>query len=418
MAHRARAILPHGMWLVVLLAAQGCGRVAPGAEPTPAGSGTPLPAVSAGNEVLAEGRVVPVRHAALSFDAPGQVTKILVEEGDQVRAGQVLVRLDSAQQAAAVLQAEAELAAAQAALEKLTNGATAEEIAAAEAAVAVAQASVQAAAAAAAGATAHLKRVEAGATTEEVGIAERQVEQAKNGLWGAQSRRDSLCGRVQDGVADQADCDGAKAEVQRSEEAVRIAELQLQQLRNTVRPEDVTVARAGVHEAQAQQASAQAQLHQAQAELDRIAHGARAEDVAAARAAVDGAQAAVELARARMDTAMLRAPFDGTVASLDVNAGEQVLLGTPVLQLADLSSWRVETDDLTELGIVGVERGDPVQVTFDALPDLELGGTVSRVRALGENRQGDVVYLVLIDLDRQDERLRWNMTSTVRLPGE
>jgi HlyD family secretion protein len=54
-------------------------------------------------------------------------------------------------------------------------------------------------------------------------------------------------------------------------------------------------------------------------------------------------------------------------------------------------------------------------ITFDAIPDLELHGAVSRIRPLGENKQGDITYAVTIQLDRQDPRLRWNMTASVTM---
>lgn len=45
---------------------------------------------------------------------------------------------------------------------------------------------------------------------------------------------------------------------------------------------------------------------------------------------------------------------------------------------------------------------------------MELAGVVSHIQALGEDKQGDIVYTVTITLDQQDSRLRWNMTASVR----
>jgi HlyD family secretion protein len=85
------------------------------------------------------------------------------------------------------------------------------------------------------------------------------------------------------------------------------------------------------------------------------------------------------------------------------------------VRLADLSAWQIETSDLTELNIVRVREGSQAAVTFDAIPGLELLGRVSHIRALGENKQGDITYTVTIRLDRQDPRLRWNMTASVTM---
>ena len=52
---------------------------------------------------------------------------------------------------------------------------------------------------------------------------------------------------------------------------------------------------------------------------------------------------------------------------------------------------------------------------FDALPGLELPGKLQRVAAIGtENFETrGATYMAYITLDRQDSRLRWNMSATV-----
>lgn len=163
---------------------------------------------------------------------------------------------------------------------------------------------------------------------------------------------------------------------------------------------------------------AQAGLRQSQAELDLLKAGARPEAVAAAEANVAVARAALEQAKIALAQAELRAPFAGTVVSVNLKQGEFVAPGTPVVQVADLSSWEVQTSDLTEIGVVQIREGNPVTITFDAIQGLELPGKVARIKALGENKQGDITYTVTIKPDRQDERLRWNMTATVVIERE
>jgi len=57
--------------------------------------------------------------------------------------------------------------------------------------------------------------------------------------------------------------------------------------------------------------------------------------------------------------------------------------------------------------------GDTASLSFDAIPILAMIGKVSRIRSLGENRQGDIVYTVSVQPEKMDERLRWNMTTKV-----
>ena len=81
--------------------------------------------------------------------------------------------------------------------------------------------------------------------------------------------------------------------------------------------------------------------------------------------------------------------------------------------MADTSNWEIETSDLTEFDVVGVRPGDKVQLAFDAIPDLQLTGTVLRIRPIGEDNRGDTVYKVVVTPDSNDERLLWNMTAVV-----
>jgi len=161
--------------------------------------------------------------------------------------------------------------------------------------------------------------------------------------------------------------------------------------------------------------AAQAAVDQAQANLDTLRAGASKSDLAVAAAEVQRAQAALKLAQVSEAEAELRAPFAGTVGAVDVRVGEYVAPTTPVVQLAGFGAWQIETTDLTEQNIVRVQTGSQASVTFDAIPDLELRGTVSRIRPLGESKQGDITYAVTIKLEQQDPRLHWNMTATVAI---
>ena len=163
-------------------------------------------------------------------------------------------------------------------------------------------------------------------------------------------------------------------------------------------------------------AEAEAMVRQVEAELELLKAGARSEDLDAGAAAVERARAALERAEAGLADTELRAPFAGTLALLYVREGELATAGVPVAALADLSSWEIETDDLTELDIVGVEEGDRVSLTFDAIPGLELPGRVLRVKPLGEEKLGDVTYTVVVVPEEEDPRLKWRMTAVVTLP--
>jgi HlyD family secretion protein len=179
--------------------------------------------------------------------------------------------------------------------------------------------------------------------------------------------------------------------------------------------------------AQSQLAAAQATHDGAQNAL-QILLDMRARPIAleaqvdAAKALYDSTVSAVTVAQADLDSANavladmdVRAPFAGTIMSIDIHVGEFAAPGTVVLRLADTSNWQIETTDLTELNIVNVSERASVTMTFDAIPGLELPGRVSKIKAYGGTRQGDIVYTLVIVPGQPDPRLRWNMTAKVTI---
>jgi HlyD family secretion protein len=177
----------------------------------------------------------------------------------------------------------------------------------------------------------------------------------------------------------------------------------LKALEASVRPADVAVA--------------QAQVKAAEEQLTLAKAGARPETLAAAEADVAAAQAALDQAKAGLAETEVKAPFAGTVAALSARMGEQLAPGAPVVQLANLASWQVETSDLTELHIANVKVGDTVSLTFDALPDVTMNGRVVRIGDVGANNKGDIAYKVTIQPERAEPRLKWNMTAAVTFPA-
>jgi HlyD family secretion protein len=215
--------------------------------------------------------------------------------------------------------------------------------------------------------------------------------------------------------------------IQAAEQQIAQAQTDLDRLRAGADADELAAARAQMASSQASidklrgaqrggaLEAAQASIDQAKANLDRLRDGASQSDMAVAAAEVQSASAGLKLAEVALSEAELRAPFAGVIAALNLKVGEYVAPGTPVAHLADLSAWRIETTDLTELNVVQVDEGSPAAVTFDAIPGLKLLGKVSRVRALGENKQGDITYVVTIIPDRQEAQLRWNMTAAVTI---
>jgi HlyD family secretion protein len=212
----------------------------------------------AGARVIADAKVVPVQRADLSMRLPGIVREVLVQEGEQVAAGQVLVKLEDALQQVAVAQATANLQRAQANLAQIKAGAREQEVAAAEAALAAAQANyeqlangaapgqIEAAQAAVAQAQAGLSQVLEGpseaaliAVRADVAAAEAQLKQATSAYNQVKERSD--IGMLPQSLA-----------LQQATIAYEAAQARMNDLMNGATPAQVASANAGVRQAVAQ----------------------------------------------------------------------------------------------------------------------------------------------------------------------
>ncbi len=143
---------------------------------------------------------------------------------------------------------------------------------------------------------------------------------------------------------------------------------------------------------------------EAKYQYDLTANGPNTDQLSLAKAQLDAAQE-------NLDNYELKAPFDGLVADVGVDLGQQVGPETPAVSLIDPSQWIVETDDLTELDVVKLADGQKVTMVPDALPDVSLTGTVQTISGAFTKQGGDIVYRVRILVDHPvDSRIRWGMT--------
>ncbi|MCC6260969.1 MAG: efflux RND transporter periplasmic adaptor subunit [Anaerolineales bacterium] len=134
----------------------------------------------------------------------------------------------------------------------------------------------------------------------------------------------------------------------------------------------------------------------------------------AANADVARAQAIVEIAKAQLAQATLFAPFDGTIAAVNVAPAEVVNPGEVVVVLGDLNHFQVETTDLSEKDIAAVQVGDLANIFIEALQQ-EFGGKVTEIARVAQAVGGDVVYKVTLEFDQPAEDLRWGMSAKVKI---
>ena len=172
---------------------------------------------------------------------------------------------------------------------------------------------------------------------------------------------------------------------------------------------DTTILEAKVKEAEANIIAAQAQINYLNRLNTDVLH------LESAQAELVRAQALLDSAKATLESqSTLTAPFDGTIVSVDISPAETVTPGRAVIWLGDLSEYQIETTDLSERDVPGVQVGQSVNVFIEAL-NQEFTGEVVKVSQISSTLGGDVVYPVTIDLSEQPDGLRWGMSADVAI---
>ena len=145
-------------------------------------------------------------------------------------------------------------------------------------------------------------------------------------------------------------------------------------------------------------------------DLARATVSLRRASLSAARAQVDAAALAVDEARRNLERTEIRAPFAGTVLSVDVERGTIVssaigsITSTTLATLADLSDLRM-IGQLDESQVGAVAVGQEVTFRVDAYPTRTFAGRVQRVSPLGVEQSSVVVFDVEILVTDPDARL-------------
>lgn len=356
---------------------------------------TPLPVVTQEPGVIAEGKLVPLQYVNLSFNTGGKVETLEVAEGDTVKAGQVMAQLDQRQQlTASVDSAQMELINAQQALKDLQDNAV---VATADALQKVADQrdAVREAQRA-------LNNLQAGGKQVDINSAQANVVILKDRLDKAWDDYKPYQNKPQDDVK-RAQFLARYSDAQRNyDNAVRL----LNNLQGPATDIDTAIAQANL-------SLAQASLALAEQDYEKVKDGPDPDLLSAAQAREKAAESGLVAAKAALANRQLLAPFDGTIAQLNLKVGEQAAPGVTAAVLADFSGWVVETDDLTENEVPNVQVGQAAEITFDALPELSLPGKVLSISDVHTDRSGDVTYTTKVSTEKSDPRLRWGMTAVV-----
>jgi multidrug efflux pump subunit AcrA (membrane-fusion protein) len=348
--------------------------------------------------ISATGILVPRQWATLSVETPGVIAEVLVNEDEPVSAGQVLLRLEGEEKLQASLSAaQAERVAAQQAFDELFKDPEVRVALAAEAVV-DAQEAVE-------DAQHRLNNLGYSSQTD-IDQSLANVVLARDKLEKAREDYEPYANKPENNLI-RAALLSKYAQAQKDyDAAVRL----LNNLTGTSKPLDVAKAETDL-------ALAEANLVKAERDYEMSLAGPDPDLVDVAQARLSNAEEQLLAAEKSLEVLEVHAPFDGIISEINVRASEWITPGQPVLLVADLSDMKVETTDLNEIDVAQIEVGDDVTVTFDALPDLVVSGSVSRIAVKPRAGTG-VNYTVVVELDEIPDRLRWGMTAFVDITIE
>jgi HlyD family secretion protein len=320
------------------------------------------------------GTVEPIKRVEVKSKVAGALSELAVEEGDQVRKGQLIARLEVPEVQAQRDQAMAQLDAARARLEQ-----------------------------------ARLSH------TRDRELMESQIAQAQSNLRSAQSAVK--------------ECEARRREAERTYENKR----RLFEMGGYVSKNEVDSAQSGVDVAFQAKCSAEERVKEQEIAVSMAQ--ARRPEVAMSKSRVEEAEASLRQLhdslteiQSRLKDAVITAPCSGTIISRQVREGELMTAvsyygsGAPIVVIGDLSTMLVKVD-LNEVDVAKVHLGQKVRITADALRDKTFAGRVTRIApasATADARQAGtsaniVRFPLEITVTDQHTALKPGMTANVEI---
>jgi membrane fusion protein (multidrug efflux system) len=294
----------------------------------------------------------------------GTVTNVLVDDNQQVKTGQLLVKLDPRDYQNRVQQAEAAINTAsrqaQAARSNinLASGNAAASTTQAQGEVESAQAAISTAGAA-------VREAQAG-----IPAAEAAVAQAEANLQRAQADFNRYNNLFQQGAIPRQQLDTARATYQ-----VAVAQRNVAQQGVAQAEAKLAQAREGVTRAQAQLAAARGGL--AQAKVGGVQTEVNRSQYQAAQAQIAQAQANLKDAQLQLSYTNITSPAQGRVGRKTVEVGQRVQPGQPLMAIVDNNYWVVANFKETQLE--DMQPGEPVEIKLDSFPNHPFIGRVDSI---------------------------------------
>ncbi|MCJ7594989.1 MAG: efflux RND transporter periplasmic adaptor subunit [Desulfobacterales bacterium] len=357
------------------------------------------------SDIAASGHIE-VTEVDMSFRLPGHVSRLLVEEGDDLKKGALLAELEQTvlrarrDQAAAQIR---ELEARQASLTlatKIKDDVVAAEVRRAEAGVSAAGARYQS--------------LKTGSREEEIAEAAAARDRARTEWENRERDLERMKNLSERRIISVSQYDAARTSAEAARASYEAAEERFKLVKAGPRREMVLEGKANLAGSDAALSAAEA----GRLEVEKMRL-----DLKALQAQADYAKAMLAAAEDDLANARLYAPFDGFVTVKDVEEGEFVQAGTPVITMAQLNRVWVKTY-VPETRLGHVRLGQQAEVISDTFSGKTYPGTVTYISPQAEFTPKNVqtkeervklVYRIKVTLENPNQELKAGMPVDVHL---
>ncbi len=360
---------------------------------------------SKGNDIPVSGNIE-VTTVDLAFKIPGKIDKLLVEEGDQVKSGQLIASLEKQDLLAQKAKAEATLEATKTRIPALLKNiemqdqSTLQEISQAESAVEAAHAKLQ--------------QLLTGSRPQEIQQAKAVLEQTQADLVKRKADMDRAQKLFKDNYISAQDWDSAKNAYDVAAANQKKAEENYALVVEGPRKEEIDAARAQWEQSRASLKLARA--HRIQVEVLK-------QELVTAEAQVKEAASTIEVINTQIEYSNLYAPISGVVLVKNAEAGEFIVPGGAVATLGDVEKpWLKAYINEADLG--RVKLGQKVSVTTDSYPGKVYPGKIVFISSEAEFTPKNVqtakervklVYRIKVNLENPHGELKPGMPADARI---
>jgi len=355
--------------------------------------------------ISASGRIE-VTEVNISSKVTGRILTLDVDEGSDVKRGQLIATLEGDELQAQLRQVRAALQSGEGKLAQARIVLRVEPI--------TVKSQIRQAEEALRASGERLSLLQTGPRTQEIEEGRANLRQAQARLEIARLTRDRYRALLIDGAISKQEVDRTDTDHDASEAAVRATKERLGTLEEGSRGEDIRAARADRDRAAAALEAARAGA----ATVD-----IRGQEVQVAEAAVREAQANVKRLETQVAELQVFAPLDATVLTKAAEVGEVVAAGKPLVLLGDLDHPWIKVY-VPETVVGKIRLGTPARVLVDSFPGRPFQGTVSWVAAQAEftpknvqtaEERVNLVYAVKITIQNAQRKLKAGMPADAEI---